>query len=496
MTKVSPSANAHIPSAFHALLLIPLSIAALYWQVYNFEFLNFDDNIYISENAHVLGGLSVRGFQWAFTSTLGGHWHPLTWLSLMFDVTLFGPSAAAMHFENVGLHILNAILLYLLIATVVLDKRVALGATLLWALHPLRIESVAWVSQRKDVLSLFFGLLTSLSFLRFRVSGSQLTYLTSLGLFTLALLTKPTMVTLPVLVIITEVAWRLSRGQVTSESLSKSFGKDKVLFFILAAFAAGVSLFSQHHGGGLREISDITIGRRIGLALTGYVTYLGKLFWPLELSIFYPLVDNPSGLAAGCFASLVAISAGAFLLLRKYPELSIAWMWFLVALLPVVGFITVGAQAVSDRWSQLAHIGPIVAIVYLLSRNRKQATLFVSSLVLLLAILTFTELPNWRNSKTIFARALVVNSNNFLAHTNLGVALTSSNEFAARVMHFEEAVRLNPTYPEALNNLGMVRAQTGRYIEARELFVRALAINPNLSAAKNNLAQVELDMGR
>ncbi len=474
--------------------LIIASVLAVYAQVSTFDFLNFDDNIYITENPVVLSGLNAGSIRWAFTSTLGGHWHPLSWLSLMADVSFFGSDPSAMHLVNLAFHVVNSVLVFFLLSKVTDNQQVGLISALLFALHPLRMESVAWVSQRKDLLSLCLGLTTALLYLKSRETQSNILYGASLSTFILALLAKPTMITLPVLLILLEISCLLSRGQNIARVVKVLNHRDKLPFLLVASVIACLALASQSQGGGLRNLNEYSLLERFDIICTGYIAYLGKLFWPFQRSVFYPIATPPSGLAFGCLICLFALSIGFWNARARYPELVLAWLWFIVSLLPVIGFVMIGAQAVADRWTQLSHIGPIAGLTYLWTRTMPRLQLAPAVIVPLLAFLTFQGLAAWQDSEHLFTESLQSNANNFLAHTNLGAAQVGPDKLKSRVHHFEEAARLNPAYPEALNNLGMVRAQEGRFLEAKGYFEKALSLNPGLSAARNNLTQVELDL--
>lgn len=480
-----------------SLCIISASIAVVYFQVHSFDFINFDDNVYITENRYVLSGLNSESLSWAFATTLGGHWHPLTWLSLMLDVSLWGVNPGAMHLGNAAFHLCNTLLLFFLLLQLTGKNWVARIAALIFGLHPLRMESVAWVSQRKDLLSLNLSLITALLYFYYIRKRALFIYFLSIFTFFLSLLAKSTMMTFPLLLIVAEVAMCLMQHKEWAHLRKLSAHLNKLPYFIISIVIVSLALFSQSAGGGLRSIDEVPLSDRINMIFPGYVAYLGKLFWPFDTALFYPITHYPSGLAFGCGLSLILLCLWFWQLRFRAPELLLAAIWFLIALLPMIGLVPIGAQALADRWTLLAHIGPIVALTNLAERycNSRIKLLFIP-LIILLACSTFLQLQFWQNSESIFRKALAVNPDNFLAHTNLGAALTDPVNFRERVFHFEEAVRLNPTYPEALNNLGTVRAQEGRFIEAKQLFENAVSRNPGLVSAQNNLAQVEIDLRR
>lgn len=501
MQKAFPKAE--ITGALHPYLaLLPFcSVVLLYCQAGKFDFINFDDNIYLTENPSVAAGLTWQGVRWAFTTSVGGHWHPLTWLSHMLDISLFGMNPGPHHLVNVALHALNGTLLYLLLSRVLREWRVPLFASLLFALHPLRVESVAWVAERKDVLSMFFGLTTLLLYQSSARGRSKQWLLLAICSYVLALLSKPTVVVLPFLMVL--IDWwsgTLRQAPLKGEILSgwRCISETRLyIFFWLALSSAVITVFAQSAGGGLRTLEEVPLLARIQMPLLGYLAYLGKLFFPLGLSIFYPAFDPAPGLATGSLIGLGAITWICWSLKTIAPWFLFGWLWFLVALLPISGFITVGGQFVADRWTYLAHIGPIVALVYgSVRRHPHWAGAALTLILVTLGYLTYSELPHWKSSESLFQHALKANPANFMAHTNLGVALAQSGRKEEALYHYEEAARLNPFYPEALNNLGTLRAEGGRIREALELFEKALVIKPSFEIARQNRNQALQDLSR
>ena len=473
-------------------ILLFAAIVLLYSPVRNFSFLNFDDNIYITENSIVQSGLSWSNIRWAFDPMNGRDWHPLTWISHMIDVSTFGIDAGAHHLVNVFFHACNTVLVFIVLCIATGRVRESLVVALLFGVHPMRLESVAWVSERKDVLSVFFGLLSVLFYACYAKGKRWVFYLSSGLFFLLSILSKPTLVTLPLLLLLVD-RWPLERMQRLKVLLA-----EKIPFVLIAFFGAVSAVVSQHANGGFRTLSSIPLEDRFNIAFPGYLAYLGKLFWPTHLSIFYPMSLYPSGIAAGAFIALIAIT---FIVQREAkiaPYLVGGWLWFIISLLPMIGFVTVGGQAFADRWSYVPHVGLLVSIVFYLADHvnlsSKLKLLLSMFCIAFLSWMTIMQLPSWRDSKSVFMHALEVSPNNFMAHTNLGVVLAQEGNYADAGFHYEEAVRLNPTYPEALNNLGTIRGIQGKYLEARELFQRALSIRSDFVTAQNNLALAERDI--
>jgi len=464
-------------------------VAALFFQAASFDFINFDDPTYILQNPHVATGLTADNVAWAFTTPYAGHWHPLAWISHMLDVELFGLSAGAHHLVSVFLHAMNAALVYLLVFALVRRPGVALVAALVFGAHPLRIESVAWVSERKDVLSMLFGLLALNLYLVFVRSRSFGAYALMCASALLSLLSKPTFVSLPVLLLACD-AWPLGRLKGTLRALPALI-LEKIPLFALSLGFCAVAAYGQSRGGGLQGLTGYPLADRIAGSSLAYLAYAGKTFMPTGVGIFYPFETHAPGIGAGAFLGLAAITALALSQRSERPYLAWGWAWFLVAALPFVGLVQIGGQAFADRWTYLPSIGLLVAAVMAtasVSSLHKVAPALGCAVVLASAGLTLHELPHWRSSEELFARTLEVSPGNFMAHTNLGTALRDRGALSQARDHFEEAVRLNPTYPEALNNLAISRAEDGRFGEAQELFARALAIRPDFDQARYNSA--------
>ena len=477
-----------IVASYAALIL--LAVAAVFYPATGFEFLNFDDPNYISQNPVVAKGLSSESFLWAWSDTSTGHWHPLTWLSLMLDVSLFGVNPHIHHAVNIALHGVSSALLFLLFQRTTSRPGRSLVAALVFALHPLRIESVVWITERKDVLSMCLTLLTLHSYVSFVRRRDLLSYLGILFLFTLSLLAKPTSITLPALLLLFDLfpLQRLS-------SLKELLGTRRILFekaplvLISVAFSAA-AIFGQASAGGLQPAAEYPIPLRVESCLVSYVAYLGRLFFPLNLGIFYPFQTYPPGVAVGAFLALCGASAWVASVQRARPYVVAGWLWFLISLLPLCGLVQIGGQALADRWTYLPHIGLIVAAVWYLgdTLSPRMSRVFTCVVPSCLAAITLYNLPAWRDSEAVFRETLRVSPDNFMAHTNLGQHYHSHGDIERARPHFEAAARLRPAYPEALNNLALTHAAAGRINEALPLFSQALAIQPSNPTFRYNVA--------
>lgn len=455
----------------------------LYARTGTFDFLNFDDNEYVTDNPFVRDGLSATNVRAAFTRSRGGHYHPLTWLSHMADVSLFGLRPGPAHLVNAVIHSLTTALLFWLVVRVRPGRAGLAAATaLLFGLHPMRIESVAWIAERKDVLALFFTVATLhtwVSHVRRPSAGRYLLVVLTLGL---GLLSKPTVVTVPALLVLFE-RWPLGRVLSWRGQL-----REKLPLLVLAAASVTVTTLAQRADGAM-SVQTFSVDDRVANAAVGTLAYLGKFVWPAGLGIFYPLVHYAPGVGAGAVVALALLTAAVLARARLWPELAFGWLWFLVSPLPVIGLVQFGGQAFADRWSYLPHLGLSLGCCALAARvlpartHRPAAVLVIGTL----AVVTAVNLPNWATSERLFRHTLAVSPDNFMAHTNLGNALDAAGRLDEAATHYEEAARLNPTYPEALNNLGTLLARRERMNEAAEHFRRALAIRPDLPLARYNL---------
>jgi tetratricopeptide (TPR) repeat protein len=408
----------------------------------------------------------------------------------MLDCELFGLDAGAHLVENVALHAIASILLLAFLVRATGQPWPSLCVAALFALHPLRVESVAWVSQRKDVLSAVFWMLSLTAYAGWVCRGGTLRYTSLLLAFATGLLAKPMIVTLPLVLLLLDY-WPLGRAR---EPLAGRIA-EKAPLFALSAAAAAVTVYTQHGGGAVPALSSIGAGARLANASLGYLLYVGKLLWPANLAIFYPLRPVDASLAAAAAAMLAIVTSAAFALRTRAPYLVVGWAWFLVTLLPVIGIVQVGGQAIADRYAYLPSIGFFVALVWgasdLLSRTRWRTPLLaVSALAIVVACcwLSRQQLRHWRDSITVFEQALAVTEDNFLAHNNLGEALARAGRRDEAMEHYAEAVRIHPGYTPARNNLGVALAERGRYEEADVQFEAALAVRPDAATTLSNLA--------
>jgi protein O-mannosyl-transferase len=497
----------------HARWLVGLGLLsvtlATYWGVLTCDFINYDDNKYLTDNPYVRGGLTLPGLRWAFNIGYAGNWHPLTWLSHMMDWQLFGPAPRWHHLTNLVLHLANTLLLFGLLRrmTGALWRSTMVAA--LFGLHPLHVESVAWVAERKDLLSTFFFLLTLWAYAIYAASRSTLYaqrsrrfYLLALCSFALALMSKPMAVSLPFILLLLDY-WPLKRvkyaaGKPFSFILHHSsfIILDKLPFFALAIGSGAVTVLAQRRGGAVVPIDALPLVARCSNAVVSYLRYAGKLFWPHDLAVIYPYVYHwPVWLAAGAALLLLATSWLALRLRRQAPYFPVGWFWYVVTLVPVIGLVQVGEQAIADRYTYIPSIGFFVMICWAAPQllagwppRRPVLGLTAAAVLCACAVLGRSQVAYWRDSVSLFQHAVAVTHDNGIAHTALGAGLAARNRLDEAIDQYQLALQLNPGYGLAHNNWGLALARLGRYDEAVAHYRSALAINPQDVEAHYNLA--------
>jgi len=483
-------------------LLIIFSTLAVYWQVKDYDFVDYDDGKYVAENAHVQQGLTSEGLVWAFTTHLASNWHPLTWLSHMLDIELFGLNPGRQHLVNLFFHILNSLLLFAVLHKMTGAPWRSGIAAALFALHPLHVESVAWIAERKDVLSTFFGMLTLWAYARYALRPTIGRYLPVLVFLALALMAKPMMVTLPFVLLLLDY-WPLKRfGAAGSQAAVKGRRhpplrpvREKTPLFVLVAISSFVTYGVQQQSGALRPLEAVPLGVRVFNALVSYVKYLEKIFWPVDLAVLYPYptaLDWWKGAAA--LLLLSALSIASVRMLRKRSYVAVGWFWFLGTLVPVIGLVQVGIQAMADRYTYFPSIGIFVVVVWgaadlgsKIPRAKMVLATAAAATLLLLAGAALNQVRYWQNSGTLFEHALAVTADNWLPHYNLACYLEKKGQNDAAAAQYLKTIRLKPDYEPAYNNLGLIIQEQGRLEEAERYFKAALDLNPDFEKARNNL---------
>jgi protein O-mannosyl-transferase len=465
-----------------------LLVAAGYSGVTGLGFLFYDDDQYVTHNPLVSGGLRPDALLAAFTRFQAGNWHPLTWLSHMADVSLFGMTPAGPHAVNALLHAANAVLAFLALARLTGTTWRAALAAALFAIHPLRVESVAWVAERKDVLSGCFALAALWVWPGWAREGRQRSYWGALALCAASLLAKPTLVTFPFLLLLLDL-WPLRRLE--SARALWPLVREKAPFFALAAGSCAVTLLAQARG-----IRPAPLGLRLANADLAYAEYLRRFFVPIDLAAMYPLRVAPDRAAVLlCGLLLVGCTALAFWQARRRPWLLVGWLWFTGLLVPMIGIVHVGVQAFADRYTYLPSLGLSLAVAWLagelaerVPRARTPIAVAVAVTLAGLTVLTRAQVATWRDMVTLFTHALEVTDANWYAYTELGIAQDSLGQLDAARVSLEQALRIQPAYPRALANLGRVDTELGDPESGIQKLERALALEPDIAGGWLNLA--------
>ncbi|MHC4476598.1 MAG: tetratricopeptide repeat protein [Planctomycetota bacterium] len=498
---------------YAALVLTTLAVFAV---VYENEFISFDDDLYITANRMVQAGLTWKGVKWAFTTTHAYNWHPLTWLSHMLDCELFGLNAGAHHLTNVLFHIVNALLLFGILRRMTGAIWPSAFVAALFALHPVHVESVAWASERKDVLSSLFWMLTIGFHVRYVRRPRFITYLATILAFAVGLLAKQMLVTLPFVLLLLDY-WPLRRlafkaghdgeaGPAANAVSARQCILEKLPLFILSVIAAATVYFVQQRTIVARSFGEYPLLYRIENALVAYVAYIGKMFLPARLAIFYPhLFQNlMAWQSVGSAMLLVCVTVVVLAKLRRSPYLAVGWFWYLGTLLPVIGLIQVGSQSMADRYTYLPSIGIFIMVAWHCAgispswRRRKVALAVSAGLVLaVLSVCTRLQLGHWRNNITLYKHAVTVVPDNSWAYSHLGHAwLEQRQQPVEAAKHFTEALRIVPNFPEAHSNLALALMQQGKLEDAIKHWSRAIELNPRYYRAHNNLGLALQQLGR
>lgn len=462
---------------FPVLLLILMGVLVVYWQVHNFAFVGFDDSEYVVDNPAVNNGLSWASFKWAFTAFYAANWHPLAWLSHMLDVTLFGLKSGCHHLSSLVWHLANTVLLFFLLHYCWRGAvwRSAI-VTLLFAWHPLRVESVAWVAERKDLLCAFFWLLTLIFYTYYANKANWQRYLLTLTSAALALLAKPMAVTLPFLLLVLDY-WPLQRYVRLSV---KRLVLEKVPFFLLIILSAVLTFMAQRQAGAMSSAIDLGIFPRLVNTIVAYCEYVKLLFWPHDLAVLYRYRIDYSWLRVGLSLLFFFGSFGwVFYERKRSPFLLVGWCWFVGTLVPVIGLVQVGGQAWADRYTYFPAIGLWFALVWLgaeycPAKWRPRVAAMAVLLSCFYMVLSWHQVRYWQNSMTLFQRAVAVDQDNPVAYDLLGQAMASAERWSEANRAFQRALKLNPRFGQSLVNWGNALHGQGRNREAESVYRQAM----------------------
>ena len=496
------------------LIYAALALATLiaYEQVRYNSFVEYDDNVYVTENPYVLKGLTGESISWAFTTSYAANWHPLTWLSHMLDCQLFGTDAGWHHLTNLLLHVANTLLLFGVIKQMTgAIWRSALVAAA-FALHPLHVESVAWIAERKDVLSTLFWMLTMVAYLGYVKRPSSGRYLLTLLAFALGLMAKPMLVTLPFVMLLLDY-WPLGRFPNSQDDKPANIRsqwpiiyrlvREKIPFFALSAVSSVITFIVQQKAGAVAEIDRLPLNFRIANVFVSYINYINKMFYPSNLSVFYPYHSTRSSVVFLYFVELAVVTAVIIYMSRRFRYLAVGWFWYLGTLVPVIGLVQVGSQAMADRYTYVPLTGLFIIIVWGIpelvagwSYQKIWLKVIAGVVPAVLLLCTRAQVKCWKDNVTLFAHSIAVTRNNWVMHNNYGKALAAEGRYQEAIDHLNEALRLRPVYFEARNNLGMVFFMQGRIDEAMECFTEALRIRPDKAEAYHNLGSAYARQGK
>ena len=503
-------------------VLLALAVFAVFGQTVRYEFVNLDDDLYVYQNPVVVKGLTFQGISYVFTHQMCDFYHPLTMLSLMLDNQIYGLNAGGYHLTNVLLHAATTVLLFLVLRRITgthTDKNAGVAATqagALWpsafvtamfAIHPLRVESVAWVTERKDVLSGLFFVLTLWAYVRYtRISFSLVRYLMVVFLFALGLLSKPSLVTLPFLLLLLDY-WPLARMEPAAPRFASIVLRpliiEKIPLFALSGASCVTTLLTQQHL--LATVGDLPLLPRLGYAAVSYVVYLGQMFYPGGLAVIYPFPQKglPLPEIVLSLALMAGISAGALALRRRHPYLVVGWLWYLGMLVPMIGLVHAGTVARADRFTYLAQIGVYIMLAWwvkdlAVSRRYDRRILGAGALsvIAVLMVCAWKQTSFWRTSESLWLHALACTSGNYVAHNNLGNALLQKGSVDEAIAHFQQALQIKPDYAKARFNFGNALLLKGSVDEAIAHYQIALQINPGYAEAHNNLGTALFQKGK
>jgi tetratricopeptide (TPR) repeat protein len=479
-------------------LWLALVTRLVYEPVFHAQFIGFDDPEYVTANPHILSGITVANLRWAFVTNHMANWHPVTWISLMLDSQFFGPRAGAFHAVNLLVHVANTLLLFLWLRHATGAKwRGALVAAL-FALHPLHVESVAWISERKDVLSTLFWMLALLGYTDYAKTGRVSRYFIALLLFSIGLMAKPMLVSLPCVLLLLDY-WPLGRF---AERRTFRLLVEKLPFLAFSIASSAVTLLVAREQA-MTSLDTVPIFLRAENVALAYIAYIGKMFWPTGLAVIYPYKLHPSPIHAFLsLAALVIVSTAVISTRRQKPYLFTGWLWFLVSLAPVIGVTQVGTQSMADRYTYIPLIGLFVILAWggwealnVLRIPRFVQALGASTALALCAGLTHAQLRYWHDSIALFQHAANVTVDNGVAEANLGFALAEQGRYDEAISHYKTALQ-SQRRPTIWNNLGESLVVTGKLEEGINAFQNALKLNPSFGRAHHNLALALARSGR
>jgi protein O-mannosyl-transferase len=475
-------------------MVLALTTAAVFYQVCTYDFINYDDNVYISGNSNIQAGITPKTIKWAFTAGYFANWYPLTWLSHMLDWQLFGNKAGGHHLTNLIFHITNTLLLFTVLKQMTQRLWPSAFVAALFALHPLHVESVAWVAERKDVLSTFFWILTMWTYMRYVKRPGAVRYLLAMITFALGLMSKPMLVTLPFVLLLLDY-WPLARVPSKRQTIYHLI-QEKIPFFVLSAISSVITFFVQRSSGAVADLALIPLKIRIFNTLISYVKYIVKMIWPVHLAVFYPHPHQNVPILYAVISAffLLAVTILIFRLANNHRYLVTGWFWYLGTLIPVIGLVQVGQQALADRYTYITLTGLFIMIAWglpelLTGWRYKKIVLTLTALLIIptMSVCTYFQLRHWQNSLVLFQHALDVTNGNYVAHLHKADFLCERNKLDEAVSEYQKYLRIIPydPDPDALNNLGIALGKQDKFDEAIKCFTEALRIKPDAATHTN-----------
>ena len=480
---------------FSVLILLVLVI---YAQTVGFAFINLDDNLYVFDNPTIQKGLNWDNVKWAFSDFRIANWHPLTMLSHALDVQIFGLNPGGHHATNIVFHLINSILAFVIFRKMTGSFWKSTIVAAFFAIHPAHIESVAWVSERKDVLSTMFWLLTMFAYFRWTEEGSSLKspyYYAAILLFALGLMSKPMLVTLPFVLLLCDF-WALERWKISDLKCTFLVFAEKIPFFILSAVSSYLTILAQRSLGAVESLDYLPLGTRFINALVAYAKYIAMLFYPANLAVWYPYDrDFPVWQIMISAVLIVGITALCVWQIRERKYLLMGWCWFLGTLVPVIGIVQVGSQPMADRYTYIPYFGLLIMLVwgafdvfekFKLKKNVLFAVFGVA--ILVLTAVSIKQVSLWRNNEILYKHTLDVTKNNFLISHNLCHHLTLQERLDEAETFCQQSIEARPTYFEAHNTLGILQFKRKNFDKAEQSFKEAIRLNPSYALAYSNLA--------
>ncbi|HNY50361.1 MAG TPA: tetratricopeptide repeat protein [Smithella sp.] len=471
-------------------IFLTVAALAVFGQVHQFDFINIDDDVYVTNNLNVQSGIHPEGIRWAFTTTCAEFWHPLTWLSLMLDYQLYGLNPGGYHITNLIFHILSTLLLFWLLNRMTGEIWKSAFVAALFTIHPLHVESVAWIAERKDVLSAFFWMLTLCLYVYYTEKPVITRYLPVLFSFACGLMSKPMLVTLPVMMILLDY-WPLKRFQIKQGNLLLWQLREKAPLFVMSVVFSVIAIYAQYNP----EAVHFSLGSRLATAFVSFTMYLEKIFWPLNVSFCYPLFDKLSlPQIAGSVLMTSVISILVIASAKRRPFLLVGWLWYAITLLPVLGIIHVRAEryAMADRYTYLPLIGIGIMIAWgvpflLRRKDVMRKILFPAGLtvLLILSYLAWKQCGYWENSLTLINQTLRVTKDNYLAHYIRGITYFNLGQYRLAIRDFSKAIELDPAYEVAYLNRGVAYEKTGDFRKAIQDYDESIRLQPRFLAYYN-----------